>query len=248
MISAGKQLNERFGRLPGNGKLVIDAAAEVAHLCGEHMREVIETGLSPLSKYGNEHFTNYKLSTGELILVHLDGGEGFLYGQPNYAIGTVYRVNQETVFTGVFNPYFQEFFFSESGKPPKRNNVKIEVNTVSVIEDAFVGFAYGGDHADGAEEVLNTLFGVMRLPLRVMIPGSDLYGLSLLANGNLAAMILADVRHELVFPGLELVKQAGGRVTDFEGNAMSEHTRFILASNGAVHHALLEQLSKKLHA
>lgn len=248
VITAGKQLNERFGRLPINGTLVAEAAAQTARWCGEQMQEAIEAGLSPLSKYGSDFYTEYQLTEGSLVLVHLDGGAGFLYGQPNYSIGVVYRVNGASVFTGVFNPYFQEFFFAESGKLPKRNNLKIGVNAVSVVEDAFVGFAYRGDHRNDSEDVFNALFGVMRLPVRTMIPGSDLYGLSLLANGNLAAMILADVQYLHVLPGLELLKQAGGQVSDFEGKPVIENTRFILASNGVVHHALLDQLARSLMA
>ncbi len=246
VISAGKQLNERFGRLPLNGVPISEEAAETARWCGDRINEVIEDGLAPLSKFGNDHYTEHQLTTGSVTVVHLDGGEGFLYGQPNYSIGIAYTVNDETVFAGVFNPYFQEFFFSEVGKPPKRNNVKIRVNSVNNVHDAFLGLSYRGDHSKDAELVLNALFGVMRLPVRTMIPGSDLYGLSLLANGNLAAMIFADVRYAQILPGLELLKQAGGQVTDFEGQPVSEQTRFILASNKSVHSGLLEQLARTL--
>lgn len=246
VIYAGKQLNDRYNQWPLNNADALGDAALKARWCGEQVHEVIESALSPLSKFGNDHYTSYELTTGQLVITHLDGSEGFLYGQPNYSIGAAYTIDNQTVFAGVFNPYYKEFFFAEMGKSPKRNNVNISVNKVASISNAYLGLSYRGIFEDASPVALTSLTKVLQLPLRTMMPGSDLYGLSMLANGNLAAMILTGADYNTLIPGLELVKQSGGHISDFDGAPPTSDSRTILASNGAVHSAFLEALAKNV--
>jgi myo-inositol-1(or 4)-monophosphatase len=76
-----------------------------------------------------------------------------------------------------------------------------------------------------------------------MIPGSDLYGLTLVANGNLSAMMIASSNLKQLLPGIHLVKAAGGKVTDQNGQEVKEGCELVIASNGAIHNELLQQIN-----
>ncbi len=219
------------------------SAMNLAEVCGTEMNKVIESSLQIVKRLGDDTFTRLELASGEIILVHLDGKESYVYGQPNFSLGIVYQIDRVPVFSGVFNPYYNEFYFAEQGKEVKRNNVSTGVNRIGGLHNSFIGFSFRGAYDKVGMRMLSTFFNVMRTPVRTMIPGSDLYGLTLVANGNLNAMAIAVPRHELILPGLALVEAAGGMVTDERGERADATSKLIIASNGLIHHELLQQFA-----
>lgn len=187
--------------------------------------------------------SQYKANGYTLSLVHLDGGEGYVYGLPNYSLGIAVTRNGAPVFAGVFNPYYNQLFFAEEGKPLKRNNQQTGVNEIRSLTDSYLGLAYRGTYDERGRDILNVFFKVMATPVRTLIPGSDLYGLSMVANGNLTAMVIGQPNFQRILPGIILVNHAGGKVTDINGQDPDELTEFIVASNGRVHNELLQQLA-----
>jgi histidinol-phosphatase len=66
----------------------------------------------------------------------------------------------------------------------------------------------------------------------------------LLAAGRIEAVIESNI-HILDIAALTvIVEEAGGRVTDLEGAPISMTTTSILASNGSLHDAILEELRR----
>lgn len=244
VISAGKLVMDKFRRDVFNSSQIEDVAARVSRSSRDLMIDVIDGFLPIKDQLTNDHFTRLQISAGEIHLVHLDGKEAFVYGQHNFSLGISYVLNGRTQLSGVFNPYYKELFFAENDQQLKRNNQVTMVNEVSRLSDSFLGFSYRGSYDSEGQKKLNMIFGMMRQPVRTMIPGSDLFGLSLVANGNLTGMILATPVLEYIAPGLFVVEAAGGKVTDLFGDEVTDNTEFVVVSNGLVHKELLSQIAQ----
>jgi myo-inositol-1(or 4)-monophosphatase len=246
IIGAGKTLSDGFRRDMYNTAGIEELALLAARSAGNAMSESIIDQLPFEVAETTSQFSVLKNGREELILVHLDGAEGYVYGQPNYALGIAYLKNGEISLAGVFNPFYKELFFAEIEKGLKRNNQKTDVNEVSRLDESFLGFSYRGAYDERGQAQLSKLFQIMRQPVRAMIPGSDLFGLSLLANGNLTGVLIASPDLRLLQPGLFIVEAAGGKITDEHGAPVSPSSQFVIATNGKIHSALLEQFEASM--
>jgi myo-inositol-1(or 4)-monophosphatase len=210
---------------------------------GRRMERVVAEAIEVKHRYGNDHYTLLTTPLNhQILLVHLDGGEGYVFGHPNYAMGVSCSIDDEVLFSGVFNPYYGALFFAEQAKSVKRNNVSVAVNKVSSLRDSYLGLSYRGDYGADGQQLLKRFFGVMGTPARTMIPGSDLYGLTLVANGNLSAMVIGHSSRERLQPGLWLVEQAGGKVSFISSSENLPEPDLVVASNGLIHDELMQQL------
>ena len=241
IIAAGKGVLNRAVDRPADEK-PSDLVQATANLAGQQMAGVLREIL-PVNPVDDDVFCScYEIDGFTIVLVHLDGGEGYVYGLPNYALGIAVTKKNEPVFAGVYNPYYNQLFFAEEGKSLKRNNQQTSVNSIRSLHESYLGLAYRGHYDERGSDILNTFFRVMATPVRTMIPGSDLYGLSMVANGNLTAMVIGQPNYRRILPGLMLVSHAGGKVTDLNGQKPDEFSEFVVATNGKVHNELLQHL------
>ncbi len=239
IIVGGKGLADRYRREVTLSHDLQSAANLAAAQCHQEMMAVLEAMIQFDRIEHQGLYTRLLIDQDEILIVPLDGREGYIFGHPNFSVGIANMHNQEAIFAGVFNPFYNELFFSESGKGVKRNNTSTKVNHIDVLRKSFLGLSFRGSYDQNGLEQLARMFDIMRTPVRTMIPGSDLYGLSMVANGNLSAMVLAMADMYAVYPGLKLIEAAGGKVTDELGATIHEASTFILASNGRVHNELL---------
>lgn len=239
IIVGGKGLADRYRREVTLAHDQHAAASAAALHCHQEMLAVLEAMIQFDRVERHELVTRLLVDQDEILIVPLDGREGYVFGHPNFSVGITNLHNSEAIFAGVFNPFYNELFFSESGKGVKRNNTSTQVNHIDMLRKSFLGLSFRGHYDQNGLDQLARMFEIMRTPVRTMIPGSDLYGLSMVANGNLSAMVLATPNFPAVYPGLKLIEAAGGKVTDAVGNAPSETSSFILASNGRVHNELV---------
>ena len=66
----------------------------------------------------------------------------------------------------------------------------------------------------------------------------------LLAAGKIEAVVESDIQILDIAALTVIVEEAGGRVTDLEGAPIGLGTRSILASNGLLHDAILDELKR----
>lgn len=239
IIVGGKGLAERYKREISTALDLQTAAIAATEQCQQEMLNVLEAMIQFDRVERHDLFTRLFVDQDEILIVPLDGREGYVFGQPNFSVGIANIHNGQAIFAGIFNPFYNELFFSETGKGVKRNNTSTRVNNIDVLRKSYLGLSFRGHYNQDGLDQLGRMFDIMRTPVRTMIPGSDLYGLSLVANGNLSAMVLASPNFSAIYPGLKLIEAAGGKVTDAFGNLPEAESAFILTSNGRVHNELV---------
>jgi myo-inositol-1(or 4)-monophosphatase len=133
----------------------------------------------------------------------------------------------------------QEFYFAEKGAGAFLNDQPIRVSEKErVIESCLVtGFPYTYlDAPNGPLEVFGRLIK-KGIPVRRL--GSAAIDLCWVAAGRFDGFYEHKLNAWDSAAGFLLVEEAGGKVTDFEGNPYSPYQPHIVATNGKIHSDLL---------
>ena len=174
------------------------------------------------------------------IIDPIDGTVNFANGIPICCVSIGVEFKGEMVLGAVYNPNMNEFYLAEKGEGASLNNKKISVSSKSeVISSCLVtGFPYTYlDEPNGPLQVFEKL---IRKGIPVRRLGSAAIDLCWVAAGRFDGFYEHKLQAWDSAAGYLIVKEAGGTVTDFEGNAYSPYQPHIIATNGIIHDELLK--------
>jgi myo-inositol-1(or 4)-monophosphatase len=177
------------------------------------------------------------------IVDPLDGTTNFAHGFPVFAVSIAFEERGEVIAGAVLDPVREELFTAEAGSGAFLNGGRIRVSPTNRIQNALLatGFPYSRDAMDRA---LDLFVRIMRRARAVRRAGSAALDLCSVAAGRLDAFWEETLRAWDTAAGEVLVREAGGRVTDFEGKPFTNGGPNIAVSNGSLHPALLEILAE----
>lgn len=198
------------------------------------IREAIETTYPEDSILGEEQGFS-KHGSGVWIIDPIDGTKSFVCGVPLYATLLSYEVDGRPVLGVCYLPALDEILFAEEGCGAFWNGRPCRVSTKSSIAKAAIS---SGSHY--SLEKYGRMKGFLSLAQRSMVSRtwSDAYGHALVATGRIEAMMDPIVQPWDISAMKLIVREAGGRFTDFSGGENPE--REAISSNGWVHEEVLE--------
>lgn len=178
------------------------------------------------------------------IVDPIDGTTNFVHDLPAYSISVALQRNNETVIGLVHIPATQELFYSWEGAPAFLNGVEIHVSKTENIDQSLMatGFPYATyPKLDNLLELYKWFLinsrGVRRF-------GSAAIDLAYTAAGKYEGFYEWGLSPWDVAAGAFLVKQAGGKVTDFNDETDYINGNGILATNEKTHAELTTILSR----
>jgi myo-inositol-1(or 4)-monophosphatase len=173
------------------------------------------------------------------IIDPIDGTVNFAHGIPICCVSIGVEHQGRIVMGAVYNPFMDEFFFAEKEKGSSLNDKPIQVsNTSTVMDSCFVtGFPY--TYLDAPNGPLEVFGRFIRKGVPVRRLGSAAIDLCWVAAGRFDGFFEHKLSAWDSAAGFLIVEEAGGTVTDFEGNPYSPYQPRIVASNGRVHEELL---------
>jgi myo-inositol-1(or 4)-monophosphatase len=169
------------------------------------------------------------------IVDPLDGTTNYAHGYPLYCISIAYERAGELIAGVVHAPVLGEIFAAERGAGSTLGDRRIAVSTIDSIGDAMV--CTGFHPADYERNAI--YFGRMSARAQaVRRDGSAALDLAYTACGRYDGFWEFDLHAWDVAAGTLLVREAGGRVTQTGGGALSIDAPSILASNTLIHDEL----------
>ncbi len=173
------------------------------------------------------------------VIDPLDGTNNYVHGIPFICVSIGLALGVEPVMGVIYDPVRKELFTARQGHGAFLNGLPISVAHRKEIADAFLGVDLGYD-ADKGRAMLD----FVKLPwpdiggLRLI--GSAALGLTYVACGRLDAYV-----HPLLYPwdvaaAIIMVRESGGRITDWQGQPATIETRVIAAANEALHDRFLK--------
>lgn len=178
------------------------------------------------------------------IVDPIDGTTNFAHGFPFSCVSVALRAHGEIVAGAVSAPVFDEVFAAERGGGATLGSEPIAASRTSDLREALVatGLQSGDPQRIAAHaERLARLHGAAR---GVRMPGSPALSLCHVACGRLDAFLEEGLQPWDIAAGLLVLTEAGGRVSGFGADALRlDGPEEILASNGALHDALVDLLA-----
>ena len=169
----------------------------------------------------------------------LDGTRNYAIGVPHFCTVVALAHNGETVLGVTYDPVRQELFSAEAGKGATLNGSSIAVTDKDDVETAIVCFdlGYVDEKAGLALDLLRSFWPNIQ-GFRLM--GSAALGMAYAAAGRVDLYFHHSLSPWDTVSGLLLAREAGGEVTDRNGNRANLYTPSVIASNTALIHSFLQ--------
>jgi myo-inositol-1(or 4)-monophosphatase len=180
-------------------------------------------------------------SEWQWIIDPLDGTTNYAHGYPCFCVSIALERAGKVEVGVVYDPTRDEMFAAERGQGATLNARPIRVSTVDDLNSAMLctGFPYDvRQRPNFAREFANFTMAAQA----VRRDGSAAIDLAYVACGRFDGFWEDGLRAWDVAAGVLLIEEAGGRVSDFSGDALSIFTPKVLASNGIVHDAMMRVL------
>ena len=174
------------------------------------------------------------------IIDPIDGTVNFANGIPLCCVSIGLEKDGEMILGAVYNPLMNELYFAQKGFGASLNDKKLSVSDkTEVIKSCLVtGFPYTYlDTPNGPIQVFEKL---VRKGVPVRRLGSAAIDLCWVAAGRFDGFYEHKLSAWDSAAGFLIVEEAGGKVTDFEGNHFSPYQPHIIATNGKIHDELLK--------
>jgi len=177
------------------------------------------------------------------IVDSLDGTGDFANFNPFFSVCIALMHKNELVLGAICAPAIDEFYFAEKGKGAYLNGVKIQVSDVSDLSQSYIFYCEGGEKNRGRTGEL--LYKVYPRVTDIRKLGSAGLETAWVAAGKGEAYFSTRIEPWDVAPGVLLVQEAGGKVSDFQGNSWKPQTSDLLFSNKKLHEKILSLISSQ---
>jgi myo-inositol-1(or 4)-monophosphatase len=145
----------------------------------------------------------------------------------------------------IYNPVLDEMFTAEKGRGARLNDKSIHVSAITGLGKSLlaIGFPYDRN-AESFSRSLRYFSLLARDSQAIRREGSTSLSLCNVARGRFDGFCVAGNEVWDYAAGILLVREAGGRVTDFQGAPfqIGGSGNEVLATNGSIHDAILKCL------
>ena len=171
----------------------------------------------------------------------LDGTVNYAHGFPFYGVSIALEVEGRIELGVVLDTARGELFTAIRGEGAHLNGRPIQVTKRKETLGSLVATGFPYDVARDPEN-LTYFERAMKKGLMVRRPGAAALDLAYVAAGRLDGFWEVKLNPWDVAAGWLLVEEAGGKVTDLDGHPYRLGHRYIVATNGNIHNALLKVL------
>ncbi len=170
-----------------------------------------------------------------------DGTTNYVHDCPFYAVSIGLQVAGELVVGVVYDPPHKEMFAAAKGRGAWLTDRRLRVSGTGELVQALLATGFPADMR-GQERALDwwRYFSLRAQSLRRT--GSTALNLAYVAAGRFDGYFAFDNHVWDVAGAVVLLREAGGTVTNVDGSEYDPYTADALASNGALHPAMLECL------
>ena len=244
-LKAGRILNKNRGRVKKvNYKGKINIVTEIDLLSEKTIVKSIKKSFphhSILTEESEEQKTD---STYRWIIDPLDGTTNYAHDFPSYCISIALEKEGRIILGVVYNPLLDELFTAEIGKGAFLNKRSIQVSSTKQLSRSFLATGFPYDIRESKITNLDHFANFATRSLAIRRAGSAALDLCYLAVGRFDGFWELKLSPWDTAAASLVVKEAGGKVTDFEGKRYSIYSKHILATNGKIHRQMIRVLKR----
>ena len=176
------------------------------------------------------------------VIDPLDGTVNYAHQLPIFAVSIALLRDGVPYLGVVYLPVLDEMFCAIAGQGAMRNNSLIRVSTRDTLQSSVVatGFPYDKhlserDNIENTARIIKKVHGIRRM-------GAAAVDLAYVACGRLDGYWEEKLKPWDIAAGFLLVREAGGKITDYSGAPLDLRQDHVIASNSLIHDALAQEL------
>ncbi len=181
----------------------------------------------------------------EWVIDPLDGTTNYLHHLPVFAVSVALMYQRVPVMGWVYELNRDEMFFAKDRQGAFCNEVPIHVSQVAQLDESLIATGFPYYNFDKMPAYLQILNDLMQNSHGLRRMGSAAVDLAYTACGRFEGFFEYNLNAWDVAAGALIVKEAGGKVSDFSGAEDYIFGREILATNAGVHAQLLRTVKQR---
>jgi myo-inositol-1(or 4)-monophosphatase len=178
------------------------------------------------------------------VIDPLDGTTNFAHGLPIFSVSIGLQKNGETIAGVVYDVMRDVIYSAEIGSGSFKNGRKINVSNnkdlgLSVL---VTGFPY--NVKDNPDKCYERFIAYLKEARAIRRLGSAAIDFCYVASGVFDGFWEVSLHPWDICAGKLIIEEAGGLVTDFDGNEIDIYSKRILATNCLVHQQMIEVMKR----
>lgn len=176
------------------------------------------------------------------VIDPLDGTTNFAHGLPIFSVSIGLQKNGKTIAGVVYDINQNIIYAAEIGAGARANDRKVEVSSNSNLAHSMLVTGFPYDVRENPDKAFERFIVMIKSSRAVRRLGSAAIDFCYVANGVFDGFWEVHLHPWDICAGKLIVEEAGGLVTDFDGNKIDIYSKRILCSNGKIQNAMIQKL------
>lgn len=181
------------------------------------------------------------------IIDPLDGTTNFIHGIPVYCVSVGLAKGKELLVGVIHEPSLDELFYAWQGGGAWCNGKKISVSNVPLLQESLIATGFPYARFDKQKRYMYILELLMQKTHGIRRMGAAAVDLAYVAAGRFDGFYEYNLNSWDMAAGVLLIKEAGGKVTDFKGSDNYLFGGDIVAASRAPHQELVEVIRENFN-
>lgn len=176
------------------------------------------------------------------IVDPIDGTTNFVHGFPFFCVSIALAHKGQVIVGVVYDPIRDEMFVAEKGKGAYVHGKRLHVSKEETLKQSLIASGFPADQQVALPINLKSMMHLAPLVRNIRTSGAAALHLAYLAAGRLTGFWEMNLNSWDIAAGALLIEEAGGKVSDIDGNPYHLAVRNVVASNGLIHDAFIQEL------
>jgi len=176
------------------------------------------------------------------VIDPLDGTTNYAHGYPVFSVSIALEKAGEVILGVVYDPTRDELFVGKKGKGARLNGRKIHVSSTPKLSECLLATGFPYDIRETAADNFDHFRNFALRVHAVRRAGSAALDLCYVAAGRFDGFWEMKLGPWDLAAGSLMVREAGGKVTDFLGTPLVLDGKYVLASNEKIHREMMKVL------
>ncbi len=177
------------------------------------------------------------------IIDPLDGTVNFAHNVPHFSLSIALEHNNEMVLGIVYNPILEELFSAEKGSGAFLNGKKISVSKTTTLLHSLTATGFPYDRWQHSNIYIEELRKIMPYVQGIRRDGVASLDLCYVACGRYDGFWERKLKPWDVSAAVLIIKEAGGKVTNYDAKDYYYTDDTLLATNKLIHQEMLKTLT-----
>lgn len=215
-------------------KGLADYATQVDDGVQKFLAEELKKMYPDIGFLGEESYAGEQVSGRMWIVDPVDRTTNLIHHYRQSVVSVALASEGEIVLGIIYHPYTEELYCAEAGKGAYKNGVPIHVSPVKELSHSLIAVGTSPYYHEYAADNFAVFQKIFLQCDDIRRSGSAAFDLAHVAEGSTEAYFERNLKIWDYAAGLLLIREAGGDVTDYEGNPirLTSTINNIVADNG----------------